>query len=78
MPSVLKRSRILYAVASSVKCKGDNGEALYIPANDRRGSGFVVSSALIRLGETSLAGVLQEFVFSKVAPNRPRRSASQP
>ena len=109
MPSVLKqdpryfykgsgskRSRILYAVASSVKCKGDNGnwqpnysniigsfagaglQALYLPANDRRGSGFVVSSALIRLGETSLAGVLQEFVFSKVTPKRPRRSASQP
>jgi Carboxypeptidase regulatory-like domain len=109
MPSVLKqdpryfykgsgskRSRILYAVASSVKCKGDNGhwqpnysniigsfagaglQALYLPANDRRGSGFVISSALIRLGETSLAGVLQEFVFSKVTPNRPRRSASQP
>jgi hypothetical protein len=109
MPSVLKqdpryfykgsgskRSRILYAVASSVKCKGDNGhwqpnysniigsfagaglQALYLPANDRRGSGFVVSSALIRLGETSLAGVLQEFVFSKVARNHPRRSASQP
>src|SRR5580693_4990165 len=109
MPSVLKqdpryfykgsgskRSRILYAVASSVKCKGDNGhwqpnysniigsfagaglQALYLPANDRRGSGFVVSSALIRLGETSLAGVLQEFLFSKLLPNRPRRSASQP
>jgi carboxypeptidase family protein len=107
MPSLLKqdpryfykgsgsrRSRILYAVASSVMCKGDNGhwqpnysnvigsfagaglEAAYLPANDRRGSGFVVSSALIRLGETSLAGVLQEFVFSKL--NRPRRSASQP
>ena len=91
-----KRSRILYAVSSSVKCKGDNGHwqpnysniigsfagaalgALYLPANDRRGSGFVVSSALIRLGETSLAGVLQEFVFSKVTPNRSRRSASQP
>jgi hypothetical protein len=109
MPSVLKqdpryfykgsgskRSRILYAVASSVICKGDNGhwqpnysnvigsfagagmEALYLPANDRRGSAFVVSSALIRLGETSLAGVLQEFVFSKLTPNRPRRAASQP
>jgi hypothetical protein len=109
MPSVLKqdpryfykgsgskRSRILYAVASSVKCKGDNGrwqpnysniigsfagaglEALYLPANDRRGSGFLVSSALIRLGETSLAGVLQEFLFSKLSPNRPRRSTSQP
>jgi hypothetical protein len=91
-----KRSRILYAVASSVICKGDNGrwqpnysnvigsfagagtEALYLPAKDRRGSGFVVSSALIRIGETSLAGVLQEFVFSKVTPNRKRRAASQP
>ena len=91
-----KRSRILYAVASSVICKGDNGhwqpnysnvigsfagagtEALYLPANDRRGSGFILSSALIRIGETSLAGVLQEFVFSKVTPNRKRRAASQP
>jgi Carboxypeptidase regulatory-like domain len=53
-------------------------EVLYLPANDRRGSGFVVSSALIRLGETSLAGVLQEFVFSKVTPNRARRASSQP
>jgi Carboxypeptidase regulatory-like domain len=88
-----KRSRFLYAVASSVMCKGDNGhwqpnysnvigsfagaglQAAYIPANDRRGSGFVVSSALIRLGETSLAGVLQEFVFPKLT-HRPRRSAS--
>ena len=109
MPSLLKqdpryfykgtgsrKSRILYALASSVMCKGDNGrwqpnysnvigsfagagmQALYLPANDRRGSGFVVSSALIRLGETSLAGVLQEFVFSKLTPNRPRRSASEP
>jgi len=91
-----KKSRILYALASSVMCKGDNKhwqpnysnvigsfagagmQALYLPANDHRGSGFVVSSALIRIGETSLAGVLQEFVFSKWIPNRPRRSASQP
>ena len=90
-----KRSRILYAVASSVICKGDNGrwqpnysnvigsfagaglQAAYLPAADRRGSGFIVSSAMIRLGETSLAGVLQEFVFSKLT-KRPRRSASQP
>jgi hypothetical protein len=90
-----KRSRFLYAVASSVICKGDNGrwqpnysnvigsfagaglQAAYLPAEDRRGSGFIVSSAMIRLGETSLAGVLQEFVFSKLT-KRPRRSASQP
>jgi len=108
MPSVLKqdpryfykgtgskRSRIFYAAASAVICKGDNGrwqpnysnvigsfagaglQAAYLPANDRLGSRYVVSSALIRLGETSLAGVLQEFVFSKLT-HRPRRSASQP
>jgi hypothetical protein len=110
MPSVLKqdpryfykgrgskRSRFLYAAASSVICKGDNGQwqpnysnvigsfagaglqVLYLPANDRRGSGFVVSSALIRLGETSLAGVLQEFVFPKLTRgSRRSASASQP
>jgi hypothetical protein len=89
-----KRSRFLYALASSVICKGDNGHwqpnysnvlgsfaaggiaDLYYPAHDRNGASLVVSSALIRLGETSLAGVLQEFVFSKLTPNRPRRSSS--
>lgn len=78
-----KRSRFLYAIASSVVCKGDNGrwqpnysnvagsfggaglEELYLPANDRRGAGFVFSSALIRLGETAIAGVLQEFILPK-------------
>jgi len=91
-----KRSRLLYAAASSVICKGDNGnwqpnysnvigsfagaglQALYLPANDRRGSGFVVSSALIRLGETSLAGVLQEFVFPKLTHGSRRSAGSQP
>jgi hypothetical protein len=53
-------------------------QALYLPAHDHRGSGFVISSAMIRMGETSLAGVLQEFVFSKLTPNQARRSASQP
>lgn len=91
-----KKSKILYAIATSVICKGDNGhwqpnysniagsfggaglEALYLPANDRRGAGFVVSSALIRLGETSIAGVLQEFVFPRLTPNRASRSKAQP
>jgi hypothetical protein len=91
-----KRSRILYALAtSSVICKGDNGHwqpnysnvlgsfaaagiaNLYIPANDRNGSNFVVSSALIRIGETSLAGILQEFVFPKLA-HRPRSQGTPP
>jgi hypothetical protein len=108
MPSLLKqdpryyykgkgstRSRLLYAVASSVICKGDNGhwqpnysniagsfggaglETLYLPANDRRGGGFIASAALIRLGETSLAGVLQEFVLPKLTPNHSTRSNRQ-
>jgi hypothetical protein len=47
---------------------------LYFPAKDSQGVGFVASSALIRIGETSLAGVLQEFVFPKLTPNRPTRS----
>jgi Carboxypeptidase regulatory-like domain len=87
------RSRILYAIGSSVICKGDNGhwqpnysniggafagaglEALYIPAQDRRGGGFIISAAMIRLGETSLAGVLQEFVLPKLTPNHSARRA---
>jgi hypothetical protein len=78
------KSRLLYAIASSVICKGDNGrwqpnysnligsaagaaaQYAYTPGNDRQGSNALLGSALIRLGETSLAGVLQEFVFSKL------------
>lgn len=88
-----KRSRILYAVANSVICKGDNGQwqpnysnvlgsfaaagmaNLYYPANDRRGASV---TALIRLGETSLAAVLQEFVFPKLTRNRSTRAQPQP
>lgn len=47
---------------------------LYYPAVNSQGASFVVSSALIRLGETSLAGVLQEFVFPKLTKNRPASS----
>ena len=49
-------------------------QAAYLPANDRQGAGFVVSSALIRLGETSLAGILQEFVLPRFTPNHSTRS----
>jgi hypothetical protein len=91
-----KRSRLLYAMASSVICKGDNGRwqpnysnvigsfsgsaiaALYYPKNDRQGAGFIVGGALTRIGETSLAGILQEFVLRKLTPNRASRAASQP
>jgi len=91
-----KRSRILYALANSVICKGDNGRwqpnyssiagnlaaggisNLYYPANDRNGIGTVVSTALIRLGETAVANIFQEFISSKVTRNIPSGAAGQP
>jgi Carboxypeptidase regulatory-like domain len=50
---------------------------LYYPEADRRGAASVVATGLIRLGETSLAAILQEFVFPRFSPNRSRRQ-SQP
>jgi len=91
-----KGSRILYALASSVMCKGDNGHwqpnyssiggnlaaggisNLYYPANDRHGIGLVLSTAVIRLGETAVANVFQEFIIPKLTPNLPTRAPSQP
>lgn len=90
------RSRILYAIANSVICKGDNGRwqpnysnvlgsfgaaglaNLYYPPADRRGAASVVSTALIRLGETSLAAILQEFVFPRFSSHHSARSQKQP
>lgn len=51
---------------------------LYYPANDRRGSSFILSTALIRLGETSLASVLEEFVLPKLTPKHSTRAQAQP
>ena len=90
-----KRSRILYALANSVICKGDNGHwqpnyssiagnlaaggisNLYYPANDRNAIGNVVSTALIRLGETAVANIFQEFVAQKLTPNLPDGASGQ-
>jgi Carboxypeptidase regulatory-like domain len=75
------RSRLLYALASSVICKGDNQRwqpnysfilgsvavggisNLYVPASDRNTASVVFQNALIRIGQGSLGGVLQEFVL---------------
>jgi hypothetical protein len=91
-----KRSRILYALASSVICKGDNGRRqanyssilgnlaagglsnLYYPANDRNGVGLVFTNALIRIGETAVANIFQEFIVPKLTPNLPTRAPAQP
>ena len=86
------RSRLLYAVSSSVICKGDNKRwqpnysfiigsiavggisNIYVPANDRNGAGLVFQNALIRIGQGSLGGVLQEFVVRRLTPHLHRAS----
>ena len=82
-----KRSRILYAIASSVVCKGDNGHwqtnysgilgglaaggisNLYYPAKDRNGAGLTFENALIGIGATAAANILQEFVVRRLTPS---------
>ena len=86
------RSRLLYALASSVICKGDNQRwqpnysfmlgsvavggisNLYVPANDRNSAAVVFQNALIRIGQGSLGGVLQEFVLPHLTPRRKHQS----
>lgn len=78
------RSRIMYALASPVICKGDNRRwqpnysfiggsiavggvsNLYVPEHDRNGAALVFQNALIRIGQGSLGGIFQEFVFRKL------------
>jgi Carboxypeptidase regulatory-like domain len=85
-----KRSRLLYAIANSVICKGDNGRwqanysaiigglaaggisNLYYPAKDREGAELTFENALIGIGATAAANVLQEFVIKKFTSNTPR------
>lgn len=77
------RSRLLRAVSNSVACKGDNGRwqvnnsnilgsfsgaavsSYLYPANNR--AMFTLSNGFVRMGESSLAGVVQEFVVRKLS-----------
>jgi hypothetical protein len=83
-----KKSRVMYALAMSVMCKGDNGHwqvnysgilggmaagaisNLYYPEKDRD-TGLIFQNALIGIGATAAANVLQEFVVRKLTPNLP-------
>ena len=89
-----KRSRLLYAIANSVICKGDNGHwqanysaiigglaaggisNLYYPAKDREGAELTIENALIGIGATAAANVLQEFVIRKFMSNVPKSDPS--
>ncbi|HEX8814693.1 MAG TPA: carboxypeptidase-like regulatory domain-containing protein [Terriglobales bacterium] len=88
-------SRLLYALGSTVICKGDNMRwqanysnvlgafasagisYAYYPASDRNGAGLVVENSMIRLGEISFEGVLQEFVIRRLTPAVRKRSSDQ-
>jgi hypothetical protein len=50
---------------------------LYYPAN-KRGVGLTFETAGIRIGETAVAGVFQEFIIRKLTPNARPRNVSQP
>jgi hypothetical protein len=84
-----RRSRILYALANSVICKGDNGHwqanysailgglaaggisNLYYPASERNDATLTFENALIGIGSTAAANLLQEFVMRKLTRNAP-------
>lgn len=78
-------SRLLYALASPVICRGDNQRwqpnysfvlgsvavggiaSLYLPSSN--GASFIFQNALIRIGQGSLGGVLQEFIIPRLTPH---------
>ena len=83
-----RKSRLMYAMANAVICKGDNGHwqanysamlgtvaaagisNAYYPSKDR-GADLVFQNALIEIGATAAANVLQEFLIRKLTPNLP-------
>jgi hypothetical protein len=50
----------------------------YYPASDRNVNQLVLQNSLIRIGESALANVLQEFVVRKLTPRLHTRPADQP
>jgi hypothetical protein len=90
------RSRMLYAIASPVICKGDNKRwqpnysyilgsiasgaisTLYVPTDDRNRASLIFENALIRIGEGSLGGILQEFVLPRLTPHIRHHKPAKP
>jgi len=91
-----KRSRIFYALANAVICKGDNGRwqanyssiigslaaggisNLYYPEKNRDGAELTFENALIGIGASAAANLLQEFVIRKLTPNNPNHATAKP
>ena len=77
-----RKKRLLYAMGNSVMCKGDNrrwqvnysnmagvvsGAALVSTYYPSKNQGLqILQNSLVRMGESSLAGVMQEFVLHKL------------
>ena len=51
---------------------------LYYPASERHGANLLISSVLIRFGETTIASIFQEFLVPKLTPNLPTPAPTQP
>jgi hypothetical protein len=51
---------------------------LYYHSDNKSAASLAVSTALIRLGETTIANIFQEFLIPKLTPNLPSRSPTQP
>jgi hypothetical protein len=87
------RSRIWRAVSNSVMCKGDNGRrqinysniagvfagaaisSTYYPTENHAST--ILSNGFVRLGESSLAGIFQEFVFRNLTRHKPISASAQ-
>jgi len=90
-----KKSRLLYAIANAVICKGDNGHwqanyssllgglaaggisNLYYPPTDR-GAELTFENALIGVGTSAAANILQEFVIRRLTPHAPTYAPAAP
>ena len=86
------RSRVWRAVSNSVLCKGDNGRwqinysniagsfggaAISSTIYPNKNASVIVSNFFVRMGESSLAGIFQEFVARKLT-KQPKRQGDPP
>ena len=87
-----KRSRLLYALANAVICKGDNHRwqmnysniagslaaggisNFYYPKDAQNRAGLVFENTAIKIGETAVLDVFQEFLIRKLTPKAANRN----
>jgi hypothetical protein len=90
-----RRSRLLYAIANAVICKGDNHEwqpnysniagslaaggisNFYYPKDAQNRAGLVFENTAIKIGETAVLDVFQEFLIRKLTPKSANRNPAK-